>query len=321
MNKLPDLEAWAMFAKVAEEGSFARAAEALSVSQATVSKAITRLERRMKATLFHRTSRRMSLTDSGLSALERASRILQEGEAVEAELTEQSASLRGPVRMAAPMSFGLSRLAPALPQFMMRHPEVVLDIEFSDELVDLVANRFDLALRISTLADSSLLSRRLCTMHLLLVGAPAYFERHGRPSHPRDLVNHRALRYVYSRSGASWQFRHSRHGEFAQAMPTPLQVNNAEGLAPALRAGLGLALQPEFLAWQDLQSGALETVMDDWQVEPIALHIVTPPGRTRPARVQALMNYLAEHFTSEPWARSVGGQGGHNGEQARRRKA
>jgi len=321
MNKLPDLEAWAIFAKVAEAGSFAQAADELSVSQATVSKAITRLERRMKATLFHRTSRRMSLTDSGLSALERASRILEEGEAVEAELTEQSASLRGPIRMAAPMSFGLSHVAPALPQFMARHLEVMLDIEFSDELVDLVANRFDLALRISTLADSSLLSRRLCTVHILLVGAPAYFERHGRPHHPRDLANHRALRYVYSRSGPSWRFRHPRHGEFAQAMPTPLQVNNAEALAPALRAGLGLALQPEFLVWQDLQSGVLETVMDDWQVEPIALHIVTPPGRTRPARVQALMNYLAEHFTSEPWARSIGGQGGHNGEQARRRKA
>jgi DNA-binding transcriptional LysR family regulator len=103
-------------------------------------------------------------------------------------------------------------------------------------------------------------------------------------------------------------------------MPTPLQVNNAEALAPALRAGLGLALQPEFLAWQDLQSGALETVMDDWQVDPIALHIVTPPGRTRPARVQALMNYLAEHFTSEPWARSIGSEGGHDGEPARRRR-
>jgi DNA-binding transcriptional LysR family regulator len=321
MNKLPDLEAWAIFAKVAQAGSFARAADALSVSQATVSKAITRLERRMKATLFHRTSRRMSLTDTGLSALERASRILEEGEAVEAQLTEQSASLRGSVRIAAPMSFGLSHVAPALPEFMVRHPELMLDIEFSDELVDLVAKRFDLALRISTLADSSLLSRRLCTVQILLVGAPAYFERHGRPRHPRDLVNHRALRYAYSRGGASWRFRHSRHGEFAQAMPAALQVNNAEALAPALRAGLGLALQPEFLAWQDLQSGALETVMDDWQVDPIALHIVTPPGRTRPARVQALMNYLAEHFTSEPWARSIGRPRGQDDEQAGRRRA
>lgn len=305
MNKLPDLEAWAIFAKVAEAGSFARAAEELSLSQATVSKAITRLEKRMQVMLFHRTSRRMSLTDSGLLALENAARILEAGEAVEAEVAERSAGLRGPIRIAAPMSFGLSRLAPALPQFMARHPEVALDIEFDDELVDLVAKRFDLALRISTLADSSLLARRLCTVRIHLVGAPAYFAQHGRPRHPRDLANHRALQYAYARSGPSWRFRHPHQGEFTQAMSTPLRVNNAEALAPALHAGLGLALQPEFLVWQDLQSGALETVMDDWQVEPIALHLVTPPGRSRPVRVQALMDYLVEYFAAAPWAQHV----------------
>lgn len=306
MKKLPDLEAWAIFAKVAEMGSFARAASELDLSQATVSKAITRLEGRMKTMLFHRTSRRMSLTESGYAALERAARILAEGEAVEAEVTEQSTSLRGPIRIAAPMSFGVSHLAPVLPEFMARHPDVVLDIHFSDELVDLVAQGFDMALRISTLADSSLLARRLCTVRILLVGAPAYFERYGRPVHPRDLAGHRALHYSYSRGGSSWRFRHKRHGEFAQTMPTPLLANNAEALAPALLAGLALALQPEFLAWKDLQSGALETVMEDWQAEPIALHIVTPPGRSRPVRVQALIDYLAERFASAPWAPAGG---------------
>lgn len=305
MKKLPDLEAWAIFAKVADAGSFARAAAELSLSQATVSKAITRLETHMKTTLFHRTSRNMTLTESGYAALERASRILEEGEALEAEVMEQSSSLRGLIRVTAPMSFGIARLAPILPDFMQAHPDVALDVQFNDKQVDLVAERFDIAVRIANLVDSSLLARRLCRVRLLLVGSPAYFERHGRPRHPTDLANHKALQYAYSRSGLTWRFRHAQHGEVTQPMPTHLHVNNAEALAPALLAGQGLALQPEFLVWPDLESGALETVMCDWEVEPIALHILTPPGRNRPARVQALIEYLADRFTQEPWARNA----------------
>ncbi|CAM3346109.1 LysR family transcriptional regulator [Bordetella sputigena] len=307
MQKLPDLEGWAIFAKVAETGSFAKAAAEFSLSQATISKTITRLETRMKTTLFHRTSRSMSLTDAGYAALERAARILEEGEAVEAEVTEKSSSLHGKIRLTCPMSFGITHLAPMLPPFMQAHPDVGLEIEFNDKQVDLVSERFDLALRISNLVDSTLLARRLCSVRILLVGAPEYFKRAGRPTHPRDLAQHTGLQYMYARNGASWRFRHDAHGEFSQALPVLLNVNNAEALTPALRAGLGLALQPEFLVWEDLRSGALETAMDDWQVDSIALHIVTPPGRRRPARVQALIDYLAERLNAEPWANNVQG--------------
>jgi DNA-binding transcriptional LysR family regulator len=302
MKKLPDLEAWAIFAKVAETGSFARAANELSLSQATVSKAISRLEARMKTTLFHRTSRRISTTETGLAALEQATRILEAGEAVEAELAEQSSSLRGSIRLALPMSFGIAYVAPRLPLFLNAHPEISLDVDFSDELVDLVAGRFDVAVRISELADSSLLARRLCTVRILLVGSPAYFERHGRPRHPRDLADHRALVYAHARGGPSWRFRSTQGQEFTQVMASPVRMNNAEGLTPALLAGLGLALQPEFLVREDLHSGRLETTLEDWQIDPIALHIVTPPGRRRPNRVQALMEFLATQIGQEPWA-------------------
>jgi DNA-binding transcriptional LysR family regulator len=305
MMKLPDLEAWAVFAKVVELGSFARAAGDLGLSQATVSKAITRLEARLQTALFHRTSRKMSLTESGRVAVDRATRILDDGEAVEAEVKAQANTPRGTVRLAAPMSFGVGHLAPLLPEFMESYPDVSLELDFSDELVDLIGGRFDIALRISSLADSSLLARRMCAVRILLVGAPSYLDKHGRPEHPRDLVNHRGLFYTNSTLIDAWRFKHRRHGDFAIGMKTPLKVNNAEALNPALLAGAGLALQPEFLVWEQLQNGSLEAVMPDWYVPSIALHIVTPPNRARPARVELLIEFLAARLASAPWAHVV----------------
>lgn len=302
MKKLPDLEAWAIFAKVAETGSFARAAQELALSQATVSKAITRLEARLQTMLFQRTSRRVALTDAGQAALERASRILREGESVENEVMDHATRLQGPVRIAAPMSFGLARLAPLLPGFMLQHPDVELQLHFSDSQVDLIAERFDLALRIAHLQDSSLLARRLCVVRRLLVGAPAYFQRHGHPRHPSDLTQHRALHYSHQSGSAPWQFRHAQLGPYSQQVAAQLHANNAEALTPALLAGMGLALQPAFLAWPLLQTGQLQTAMDDWEADPIALHILTPPGRIRPARVQAFIDYVAQCLPQEPWA-------------------
>jgi DNA-binding transcriptional LysR family regulator len=306
MTKLPDFEAWAVFAKVAEAGSFAKAAAELGLSQATVSKAIARLESRLNTALFQRSSRKMSLTESGRVAVGRASLLLDEGEAIEAEVRAQAAHPRGLVRMAAPMSFGIAHLAPALPEFMATYPDISLEVDFSDEIVDLIQGRFDLALRISTLADSSLRAQRVCTVRILLVGSPEYLRRRGRPQHPKDLGEHRALSYANSHLGDAWRFKHPRQGDFSIGMPAPLRVNNAEALTPVLLAGLGLALQPEFLVWQELKNGTLENVMPEWAAPSIAMHIVTPPHRARPKRVQLLIDYLARSLAHAPWA--VAGQ-------------
>lgn len=292
MSKLPDLEGLAIFAKVVELRSFAAAADELALSKATVSKAVTRLETRLGARLFNRTSRRLALTDAGQSLVEPATRVLAQGEEAENTALAQSAAPRGLVRLAAPMSFGLSDVAPVLPQFLALYPEVTVDLHLSDATIDLVGMGFDAALRIAALPDSSLVARRLRPVKRYVVGAPSYLAQRGRPTHPGHLAEHSCLGYAYMPTPDTWRFVNAA-GEEASIRPAgPLRVNNADALMPALIAGQGLAVMPDFIAGAALADGRLEAVMPDWSPPPIALHLVMPPGGPRPARVEALTAFL-----------------------------
>jgi len=303
--KLPDFEAWAIFAKVAETGGFAAAARELGLSQATVSKAVARLETRLGATLFHRTSRRLSLSESGARARDEAAQLLAAGEALEAEASAHSARPRGVVRMTAPVSFGIKHLGRLLPGFFEAYPEVTVELTLADHFIDIVQDGYDLALRISDLDDSSLMARRLCPVRILPVGAPAYFETHGRPVHPKDLADHVGLIYTNGRARGVWRFTHPRDGDYAVSVPAPLRVNNADIVEPIVLAGAGLAMQPDFLCWDDIEAGRLEVVLPEWRAPALSLYLVTPPGTLRPARVEALISYLAERITTSPWARAA----------------
>lgn len=301
-KRLPDLEGWAIFAKVVEAGSFAAAAAELGLAKATVSKAVARLEERLGTRLLHRTARRLALTAAGRAAAESAARLLGEAEAIEAAVVLQSVEPHGVVRLAAPMSFGVRHVAPLLPELLERFPKIAVDLHLSDAQVDLVGDGFDLALRIAALPSSSLKARRICAVRRLLVGAPAYFARHGRPQHPRELEAHSCLGYAYLPAPDRWRFL-NRDGDEVSVVPKgPLRANNADALAPLLLAGHGLAVQPEFMVWQDLASGRLEQAMADWWMPPVDLNIVLPPGGLRPARVTAVVDFLVAGLASAPWA-------------------
>ncbi|WP_164156925.1 LysR family transcriptional regulator [Sandarakinorhabdus rubra] len=298
---LPDFEAWAIFATVVDAGSFARAAEQLGLSQPTVSKAITRLEARLQVPLLQRTTRQLTLTETGRAALAHARRLLADGEAVEAEAAVQAGQPAGLVRMTAPLSFAQAQLAPLLPLFMAEHPDIAIDLRLSDEQEDIVARGYDLALRIAALPDSSLMARKLCAVPRPIVAAPAYLARHGRPQHPAELTTHRAIHYSNLANPGLWRLEHGDGTRWEGQVPGRVMVNNADFVVPLLLAGEALAIQPLFSVWREIEDGRLEVVLPGWSLAPINLWLVTPPGRLRPLRVTLLMAFLAEHLTRPAW--------------------
>jgi DNA-binding transcriptional LysR family regulator len=296
MAKLPDFEALAIFAKVVELRSFAAASTELALSKATVSKAVSRLEERLGARLFNRTSRRLALTDAGQKLSERAARLLAEGEAVENEALAQSVTPRGLVRLAVPMSFGVKAVAPLLPEFLKAYPEVSIDLHLSDATVDLIGEGFDAGLRIARLPDSSLIARRLCAMPRYTVAAPSYLKKYGRPTHPMQLADHKCFGYAYLSTPNVWHYTNAA-GEQASVRPGgPLRVNNGEALVPALVAGLGIADLPDFIIGEAIAAGEVEVILKGWKQPEGAVHLVTPPGGPRPARVEVLADFLTRHF-------------------------
>src|SRR5216684_1574597 len=266
MARLPDFEGLAIFAKVVETRSFIGAAAELKLSKATVSKAVSRIEARLGARLINRTSRRLALTDAGRQLAGRAAHLLAEGEAAEDAALAQATQPRGLVRLAAPMSFGVLNVATLLPEFLATYPEVSVDLHLSDAMVDLVGEGFDAAIRIAAMPDSSLVARRLCEMPPYLVGSPAYLRKHGKSATVRP-------------SG-------------------PLRVNNGDAMMPALVAGTGLAILPEFILRGALAAGRLERLLPDWSLPSGGVYWVTPPGGPRPKRIEVLADFLVRKLAS-----------------------
>jgi DNA-binding transcriptional LysR family regulator len=194
------------------------------------------------------------------------------------------------------MTFGVKAVAPILPEFLSQYPDVSIDLHLSDAMVDLIGEGFDAGLRIASLPDSSLIARRLCPMPRYTVASPEYLKRHGRPTHPMHLAQHRCLGYAYLSTPDIWHYTNAA-GEQASVRPAgPLRVNNGEALLPTLLAGLGIADLPHFIVGDAIASGEVEVILKDWKQAEGSVHLVTPPGGPRPARVEVLADFLAARF-------------------------
>jgi DNA-binding transcriptional LysR family regulator len=283
------------FVRVVETGSFARAAERMGLSKPVLSRRVARLEEQLGARLLTRTARGAQPTDIGQAYYARAANILAELEAAEEVVAEAVTRIAGPIRLTAPLTFGVTHLAPALAEFALAHPEVELDIEFEDRTVDLAGGGYDLAVRIGNLADSSLIARRIAPVRKAVVASPAYLAARGRPRVPADLADHAVLLY----GNESWRFRVGGRWENVRVTPV-LRSNNGDMLLAAARAGLGLCLLPNFIASPALSDGSVETVLEDFPCEEGALHAVMPPRRATTARVRALVDFLVARFGPEP---------------------
>ena len=296
---MDSLSAMELIARVVQAGSFSAAARGLSLTPSAVSKQIGRLEDRLGARLITRTTRQFALTEEGRAFHERAVRILAEVAEAEQAVTDLRGEARGTLRVNAPFAFGRQHIAPLLPRFLERHPALRIDLTFNDRFVDLVEEGVDLVIRIGELADSSLVARRLARNRRLVCGAPAYFERYGRPAEPGDLAGHNCLVYTYRALRNDWNFVGPDGVERSVLVSGNLEANNAEALHAAVLQGTGLALLPLWLIGQDLEAGRLVEALPGYHAPDSAIYAVYPPGRHLSPKVRRFIDFLAERF-SEP---------------------
>jgi DNA-binding transcriptional LysR family regulator len=287
------------FVRVAETGSFARAAERMGLSKPALSRRVARLEDQLGARLLTRTARGAHPTDIGEAYYARAANILAELDAAQEVVAEAVTQVAGLIRVTAPITFGTRYLGSALAEFAKAHPKVELDVSLEDRTVDLVGGGYDLAIRIGRLKDSALIARKLAPIRGVVVASPAYLDEHGRPERPSDLAGHDLLFYANVVVGEQWRFRVGDRWEVVRGQ-SRLRANNGDLLRDAAAAGLGVVIMPSFIASDLIQTGALEVILRDHPLEELGLHAVMPPGRATTARVRALVDFLATRFGPEP---------------------
>ncbi|MDP1628918.1 LysR family transcriptional regulator [Parvibaculum sp.] len=300
-----DLNGYAVYAKVVELGGFTAAADALGLSKSMVSRQVATLEDELGVRLLNRTTRRISVTEAGGVVFERAQRIVAEAAEAANEATCVEGAVRGLLRVNAPMSFGIRQLGPVMPEFLARYPDLNVDLTLNDRRVDLIEEGFDVSLRVSALTDSSLIARQLAPVERYLVGAPAYFEKHGMPKHPADVADHDFLLYTLLARPNLLEMENAAGERQHVQLKGKFLCNNADAMEGILLAGGGITLSPDFICHQALASGALVRILPDWFVPPLTLHVIYPHARHLAAKVRAFVDFTVEKFGpgKAPWHR------------------
>ncbi len=300
-NNIDRFAALEAFVKVAETQSFSEAARRLRSSKSAVSRSVGALEAELGSRLINRTTRSLNLTEAGRAYFERVSRILSDLDDADRALSQLQASPRGRLMVSAPMSFGFLHLAPALPEFLARFPEVDVDLSLNDRFVDLVDEGFDLALRIGALPDSSLMARRIAPIRVTLCASADYFRRRGTPQTPEDLKAHECLRNSNVARTQEWRFVDQDGKPSLVSVSGRVSANNGDTLRVLALSGFGIATLPTFIVGADLRAGALVSALDRFVPQPLAMSAVYPHSRHLSPKVRAFVDFLVERFGKRPY--------------------
>lgn len=293
------LDAMRMFVRVAELGSFSALAQQLGVARSVVTRQVAALEAHLGAKLMVRSTRRLSLTSAGTAYLEKCRVILNLVETAETDIAEDRATARGNIRIGLPLSFGLKRLAPLLLEFAEGHPQVSLEMDYTDRRVDLVEEGFDLSIRITSRLGPGDVVRKLGSCKLVTVASPGYLARHGRPGRPADLTGHQCLAYLGDPNPGTWTYGTGQRVESVYVR-SQFSANNGDVLAEAAARGLGVTLQPDFIVEPYLADGRLEQVLESFAPPDLGVYALLPGTRHLPYRVRVLIDFLSERLRAAP---------------------
>lgn len=290
MNRYEEIET---FVRTVEAGSFSAAAEQLGIAKSVVSRRVTQLEKRLSVQLLVRSTRQLNLTSEGQLLYERASRLLIDWEEAEALLGHKKTDLAGSLRVSVPLSFGMAQMGPSILAFQKLHPGVSIDIDFTDRKVDLIAEGFDLAVRIGELPDSTLLARKLTPITTTAVASPDYLKAWGTPSNAEELKKHNELRFGL-RSRKGWTYRTADGQQGDVELESQLRANNGDFLRDAAIASHGIAILPRFIVYNAIKDGRLIEVLPDYQWPALNAYAIYPSSKHVPGRVRALIDHLVE---------------------------